>query len=102
MATRVSQLGSELDNFGYAEVLAETPPTLFPSLSTLTRVLEGTHPLDIAVGDGLDRLVARRLIVAQRDQRVPERGAADGEPDESGHLCRRAQPGNDAGFVELS
>ena len=69
VTTRVSQLGSELDNFGYAEVLTETPPTLF----------EGTHPLDIAVGDGLDRFVARRFIVAQPDQRVPERGAADGE-----------------------
>jgi len=50
----------------------------------------------------VSNLFARRLVVAQPDQRVPEPGAAAGEADEPGHWCRRAQPGNDAGFVELS
>ena len=56
----------------------------------LACVLKGAHPLDVAVGDGLDRVLARRLVVAQRDQRVPERGTADGEADEPRHRRRRA------------
>jgi hypothetical protein len=76
----------------------DLPPSS-PSRSAPARVLEGTHPLDVAVSDGPDRLLARRLVVAQRGQRVPERGAADGEADEPRLRRRRAQPGDDAGFI---
>src|SRR6516162_6753464 len=69
VTTRVLQLGSELDNFGYAGGASLHLPPFYPSLSTLTRVLEGTHPLDIAVGDGLEPFRASSCCRAARPAR---------------------------------
>src|SRR4051794_20387342 len=56
------------------------------------RLLEHVHPLAIAPRDLGDRGLARNLLLAPRDQRVPERRAADREADEPRHVRGRPQP----------
>src|SRR5262245_7636312 len=54
--------------------------------------LEQVHESAIALGDPLDSLLSRRAPVAHGDQGIPERGAANCEADESGHLRRCREP----------
>ena len=48
-------------------------------LSTVLRRHEHTDPLPVSVGDRLRRLFVRHAPIAQRDERIPERGSACGE-----------------------
>src|SRR5262245_48212954 len=54
--------------------------------------LEQVHESAIMLCNQLDSLLPRRATVPHGDQGLPERGSADCEADESGHLRRRRQP----------
>src|SRR5438552_3908510 len=56
------------------------------------RLLKQIYPLAIVGCDPGDRLLARELLAAEIDARIPKGGAADGEPNEAGDRCRRGQP----------
>src|SRR5258708_12109575 len=61
------------------------------------RALEGGHNLTIPALDVVDRLLARDLFGAPRDQWVPEAGASNGEADEPRYCGCGLEP-----FMNLS
>src|SRR5262245_66674842 len=57
-----------------------------------TGLLEDVHEVPIPAGDLGDGLLARRPLGAPADQRFPEVGAADREPDEARNAGGGRQP----------
>ena len=59
----VSDLLPANEEIGWSKVLAQRPPALLAVTLSPSARPEGSYPLDVAVGDSFDRLLARRLVV---------------------------------------